>query len=71
VTDIQSTNDRGIQQSYPSKLQDARDTITRLTAHQACSIGWDTPSRLLREREDMQQLEERDAETHRARLAES
>lgn len=52
------------------ELQDARDTITRLTAHHARSIGWDTRlSAALKERDDMQQ--ERDAETHRARLAES
>jgi len=52
------------------ELQDARATITRLTAHHARSIGWDTRlSAALRERDDMQQ--ERDAETHRARLAES
>ncbi|KAF8806118.1 hypothetical protein BYT27DRAFT_7168420 [Phlegmacium glaucopus] len=52
------------------ELQDARATITRLTAHHARSIGWDTRlSAALKERDDMQQ--ERDAETHRARLAES
>ena len=52
------------------ELQDARATITRLTAHHARSIGWDTRlSAAMRERDDMQQ--ERDAETHRARLAES
>ena len=52
------------------ELQDAQSTITRLTAHHARSIGWDTRlSAALRERDDMQQ--ERDAETHRARLAES
>ena len=52
------------------ELQDAQATITRLTAHHARSIGWDTRlSAALRERDDMQQ--ERDAETHRARLAES
>jgi hypothetical protein len=52
------------------ELQDARATITRLTAHHARSIGWDTRlSAAMKERDDMQQ--ERDAETHRARLAES
>ncbi|KAF8806110.1 hypothetical protein BYT27DRAFT_7257530 [Phlegmacium glaucopus] len=52
------------------ELQDARATITRLTAHHARSIGWDTRlSAALKERDDMQQ--ERDAETHRTRLAES
>lgn len=52
------------------ELQDARETISRLTAHHARSIGWDTRlSAAMKEREDMQQ--ERDSETHRARLAES
>lgn len=52
------------------ELHDARATITRLTAHHARSIGWDTRlSAAMKERDDMQQ--ERDAETHRARLAES
>ena len=52
------------------ELQDARDTIARLTAHHARSIGWDTRlSAALKERDDMHQ--ERNAETHRARLAES
>jgi hypothetical protein len=52
------------------ELQDARATITRLTAHHARSIGWDNRlSAAMKERDDMQQ--ERDAETHRARLAES
>ncbi len=52
------------------ELHDAQATISRLTAHQARSIGWD--SRLtaaLKDRDDMQQ--ERDSESHRARLAES
>ncbi|KAJ3570040.1 hypothetical protein NP233_g4661 [Leucocoprinus birnbaumii] len=52
------------------ELQDSRSTISRLTAHHARSIGWD--SRLtaaFKERDDMQQ--ERDSESHRARLAES
>ena len=52
------------------ELQDARETISRLTAHHARSVGWDTRlSAAMKEREDMQQ--ERDSETHRARLAES
>jgi hypothetical protein len=52
------------------ELQDARETISRLTAHHARSLGWDTRlSAAMKEREDMQQ--ERDSETHRARLAES
>ncbi|KAF6748930.1 hypothetical protein DFP72DRAFT_915002 [Ephemerocybe angulata] len=52
------------------ELQEARETISRLTANNARSMGWD--SRLtaaLKERDDMQQ--ERDSESHRARLAES
>ncbi|XP_006456872.1 hypothetical protein AGABI2DRAFT_188669 [Agaricus bisporus var. bisporus H97] len=52
------------------ELNDARATISRLTAHHARSIGWDTRlTAALRERDDMQQ--ERDSESHRARLAES
>ncbi|KAF8883152.1 hypothetical protein CPB84DRAFT_1851011 [Gymnopilus junonius] len=52
------------------ELQEARETISRLTAHHARSVGWDTRlSAALKERDDMQQ--ERDGETHRARLAES
>lgn len=44
--------------------------ISRLTAHHARSVGWDTRlSAAMRERDDMQQ--ERDVETNRARLAES
>ncbi|KAF9480191.1 hypothetical protein BDN70DRAFT_877945 [Pholiota conissans] len=53
-----------------NELQEARETISRLTAHHARSIGWDTRlSAAMKERDDMQQ--ERDGETHRARLAES
>ncbi|KAF9444449.1 hypothetical protein P691DRAFT_677569 [Macrolepiota fuliginosa MF-IS2] len=52
------------------ELHDARTTISRLTAHHARSIGWDTRlTAALKERDDMQQ--ERDSESHRARLAES
>ncbi|KDR84289.1 hypothetical protein GALMADRAFT_237043 [Galerina marginata CBS 339.88] len=52
------------------ELHEARETISRLTAHHARSVGWDTRlSAALKERDDMQQ--ERDGETHRARLAES
>ncbi len=52
------------------ELQDARETISRLTAHHARSVGWEARlSGALKERDDMQQ--ERDGETHRARLAES
>ena len=52
------------------ELQEARDTISRLTAHHARSMGWDARlTAALKERDDMQQ--ERDSESHRARLAES
>ncbi|KIM36107.1 hypothetical protein M413DRAFT_449423 [Hebeloma cylindrosporum] len=52
------------------ELQEAREMISRLTAHHARSVGWDTRlSAAMKERDDMQQ--ERDGETHRARLAES
>lgn len=52
------------------ELQEARDTISRLTAHHARSMGWDTRlTSALKERDDMQQ--ERDGEGHRARLAET
>ncbi|TFK43926.1 hypothetical protein BDQ12DRAFT_643723 [Crucibulum laeve] len=52
------------------ELQEARTTISRLTAHHARSVGWDTRlAAALKERDDMQQ--ERDSETSRARLAES
>ena len=44
--------------------------ISRLTAQHARSLGWETRlSSLVQEKEDMQQ--ERDAEAHRAKLAES
>ncbi|KAG2013038.1 hypothetical protein CC2G_009975 [Coprinopsis cinerea AmutBmut pab1-1] len=52
------------------ELQEARETISRLTAHHARSMGWDARlTAALKERDDMQQ--ERDGESHRARLAES
>ncbi|KAJ2930403.1 hypothetical protein H1R20_g6698, partial [Candolleomyces eurysporus] len=52
------------------ELQEARETISRLTAHNARSVGWDARlTAALRDRDDMQQ--ERDSESHRARLAES
>lgn len=52
------------------ELQEARDTISRLTVHHARSMGWDARlTASLKERDDMQQ--ERDSESHRARLAES
>ena len=53
-----------------NELQEARETISRLTAHHARSVGWDTRlSAAMKERDDMQQ--EREGQTHRARLAES
>ncbi|KAF9527978.1 hypothetical protein CPB83DRAFT_855117 [Crepidotus variabilis] len=52
------------------ELQEARETISRLTGHHARSVGWETRlATAVKERDDMQQ--ERDGETHRARLAES
>ncbi|KAF5334399.1 hypothetical protein D9611_013522 [Ephemerocybe angulata] len=52
------------------ELQEARETISRLTANNARSMGWDNRlTAALKERDDMQQ--ERDSESHRARLAES
>lgn len=52
------------------ELQEAKITISRLTAHHARSVGWDTRlSSAIKEKEDMQQ--ERDSESQRARLAES
>ncbi|TFK24728.1 hypothetical protein FA15DRAFT_756382 [Coprinopsis marcescibilis] len=52
------------------ELQEAREAISRLTAHNARAMGWDTRlTAALKERDDMQQ--ERDSESHRARLAES
>lgn len=52
------------------ELQEARVTISRLTAQHARSLGWE--ARLathLQEKDDMQQ--ERDGESNRAKLAES
>ncbi|KAG7097518.1 hypothetical protein E1B28_004861 [Marasmius oreades] len=52
------------------ELQEAKLTISRLSSHRARSVGWETRlSAATRERDDMQQ--ERDFESHRARLAES
>ncbi|KIL60960.1 hypothetical protein M378DRAFT_1059980 [Amanita muscaria Koide BX008] len=56
--------------SILQELEYARATISRLTATQARSTGWDVRlSAAVKEREDMQQ--ERDIESQRARLAES
>ncbi|KAF8076810.1 hypothetical protein FPV67DRAFT_1472745 [Lyophyllum atratum] len=52
------------------ELQEARATISRLTAQHARSVGWETRlSTAIREKDDMQQ--ERDGESNRAKLAES
>ncbi|KAF9000224.1 hypothetical protein BDQ17DRAFT_1359844 [Cyathus striatus] len=52
------------------ELQEARETISRLTAHHVRSVGWDAKlAAVLKEKDDMQQ--ERDSESNRARLAES
>ncbi|KAF8626714.1 hypothetical protein AX17_006481 [Amanita inopinata Kibby_2008] len=56
--------------SILQELDEARATISRLTANQARSAGWDVRlSQAVKERNDMQQ--ERDVESQRARLAES
>ncbi|KAF5371188.1 hypothetical protein D9758_004215 [Tetrapyrgos nigripes] len=52
------------------ELQEARTTISRLSASHAKSVGWETRlSAAMKEKDDMQQ--ERDFESQRARLAES
>ncbi|KAJ7571938.1 hypothetical protein C8J56DRAFT_1176433 [Mycena floridula] len=52
------------------ELQEAKTTISRLSAHQARSMGWDNRiTQATKERDDMQQ--ERDFESQRARVAES
>ncbi|KAJ7098587.1 hypothetical protein B0H15DRAFT_821313 [Mycena belliarum] len=52
------------------ELAEAKTTISRLTTSHARSVGWDTRlSAAMKEKDDMQQ--ERDAESQRARLAES
>ncbi|KAF9461989.1 hypothetical protein BDZ94DRAFT_1262166 [Collybia nuda] len=52
------------------ELQEARTTISRLTAQHARSVGWETRlSAAILDKDDMQQ--ERDSESHRAKLAES
>ncbi|KAG5648703.1 hypothetical protein DXG03_000050 [Asterophora parasitica] len=52
------------------ELQEARATISRLTAQHARSVGWENRlSTAMRERDDMQQ--ERDGESNRAKLAET
>ncbi|KAK2465890.1 hypothetical protein APHAL10511_001531 [Amanita phalloides] len=56
--------------SILQELNEARSTISRLTASQARSTGWDSRlSAAVKERDDMQQ--ERDIESQRAKLAES
>ncbi|KAK0207041.1 hypothetical protein DFS33DRAFT_639709 [Desarmillaria ectypa] len=52
------------------ELQEAKTTISRLTAHHARSMGWETRlSSVIKEKDDLQQ--EREFESQRARLAES
>ncbi len=52
------------------ELQETKTTVSRLSAHHARSVGWETRmSAAMKERDDMQQ--ERDFESHRARVAES
>ena len=52
------------------ELQEARTTISRLTASHARSVGWENRlSATLKEKDDIQQ--ERDSESNRAKLAES
>ncbi|KAF8338496.1 hypothetical protein F5887DRAFT_1238226 [Amanita rubescens] len=56
--------------SILQELEEARATISRLTATQARSTGWDIRlSAAMKERNDIQQ--ERDVESQRARLAET
>ncbi|KAG6857005.1 hypothetical protein H0H87_011099 [Tephrocybe sp. NHM501043] len=51
------------------ELNQARETISRLTAQHARSVGWEARlSTAIREKDDMQQ--ERDGESNRAKLAE-
>jgi hypothetical protein len=53
-----------------NELQEAQATISRLSASQARSVGWENRlSATLKEKDDMQQ--ERDSESNRAKLAES
>lgn len=52
------------------ELEEARSAVSRLSAHQARTVGLDTRlSALLQENDDIQQ--ERDSQTQRAKLAES
>ena len=52
------------------ELQEARATVSRLSAHNARSVGWEMRlAQQIQEKEDMRQ--ERDSECHRAKLAES
>lgn len=51
-------------------LEEARASVSRLSAHHARAVGLDTRLMMaLREKEDLQQ--ERDSQTQRAKLAES
>ncbi|PBK67066.1 hypothetical protein ARMSODRAFT_959740 [Armillaria solidipes] len=52
------------------ELQEAKTTISRLAAHHARSVGWETRlSSVIKEKDDLQQ--EREFESQRAKLAES
>ena len=52
------------------ELQEARATVKRLSAQQTRSIGWEMRlAQQTQEKEDMRQ--ERDSESHRAKVAES
>ncbi|KAK0491541.1 hypothetical protein IW261DRAFT_1438264 [Armillaria novae-zelandiae] len=52
------------------ELQEAKSTVSRLAAHHARSVGWETRlSSVIKEKDDLQQ--EREFESQRAKLAES
>ncbi len=52
------------------ELQEAKTTVSRLAAHHARSVGWETRlSSVIKEKDDLQQ--EREFESQRAKLAES
>ncbi|KAH9927287.1 uncharacterized protein B0H18DRAFT_907544 [Fomitopsis serialis] len=62
---LESSNKAAVQE-----LQEARSNVSRLTAQNARSVGWENRLAVaLQEKDDMQQ--ERDSATQRARLAES
>ena len=52
------------------ELEEARSAVSRLSAHQARTVGLDSKlSAVLQENDDIRQ--ERDSQTHRAKLAEA